>query len=223
MRNLAALQDSFRDWAPGRFVRILDCTAVGVAMALTAYLCAWYGMREHYGYRRPHQRAYSTLRTLSKALDEYHDETGNFPEKLADLKRTHPDSVRLEDPWSNPYQYQAEGDRYTLFSFGSDGKRGGEGLDQDLDVTDLLPNYDSYFRLPPVGIPTFRQFTSEPSTAGVMMTCALAGLCAFVACLISQRPNHEGHSFRFIKLGITLVACLLTAVFMSAIHVPNYH
>ena len=114
---------------PGRFLRLLDCTAIGVAMALTAYLCAWYGMRDHYGYRRPHQlRAFSTLRTLSKALDEYHNENGNYPEKLADLKRTHPDSVRLEDsgqvvdPWSNPYQYRAEGDHYTLFSFGRDGK-----------------------------------------------------------------------------------------------------
>jgi hypothetical protein len=220
---------SARDWIPRLFVRLLDCAAIGVAMALTAYLCACYGMRGHVGYRRPHQRAFSTLRTLSKALDEYHNENGNYPEKLADLKRTHPDSVRLEDsgqvvdPWSNPYQYRAEGDHYTLFSFGRDGKRGGEGLDQDLDVTDLLPNYDDFFRLPPVGIPTLWQFTSEPSTRGVMMTCALAGLCAFVACFNSQRSTHKGRPFRPVRLGITLVACLLTAVFMSGLHVPNYH
>jgi Type II secretion system (T2SS), protein G len=220
---------SKQDRIPGRFVRLLDCTAVGVAMALTAYLCAWYGMRSHYGYRRPHQRAFATLGNLTKALDEYRKLNGNYPEKLADLGRTHSVSVRLEDsgqvvdPWSHPYQYRAEGDQYTLFSFGRDGKRGGEGLDQDLYATDLRPNYDHFFRLPPVGIPTFRQFTSEPSTRGVIITCALAGLCAFLACLNSQRSTLKGNLFRLINLGMTLVACLLTAVFMSAIHIPNYH
>ena len=108
-----------QDRIPGRFVRLLDCTAIGLAMALTAYLCAWYSMRTHYGYRRPHQRVFATLGNLSKALDEYCNKNGNYPEKLADLKRTHPDAVRLEDsgqvvdPWSHPYQYRAEGDHYT--------------------------------------------------------------------------------------------------------------
>ena len=184
-----------QDRIPGRFVRLLDCTAIGLAMALTAYLCAWYSMRTHYGYRRPHQRVFATLGNLSKALDEYCNKNGNYPEKLADLKRTHPDAVRLEDsgqvvdPWSHPYQYRAEGDHYTLFSFGRDGKRGGEGLDQDLAATDLLPDYDSFFRLPPVGIPTFWQFTSEPSTRCVMMACALAGLCTSLPVLTVSGPH----------------------------------
>lgn len=39
------------------------------------------------------------------------------------------------DPWGNPYQYspQPSGDQpYTLFSFGADGKAGGEGQDADV-------------------------------------------------------------------------------------------
>ncbi len=44
------------------------------------------------------------------------------------------------DPWNNPYQYSPTpaGDRpFTLYSFGADGRPGGEGLDADIGY---LPN-----------------------------------------------------------------------------------
>ena len=43
------------------------------------------------------------------------------------------------DPWGHPYQYAVlgpPGRPYALYSFGADGKRGGEGVDADLG---LLP------------------------------------------------------------------------------------
>jgi general secretion pathway protein G len=39
------------------------------------------------------------------------------------------------DPWGNPYQYSlpgSGGQPYALYSFGADGKRGGEGNDADI-------------------------------------------------------------------------------------------
>ncbi len=39
------------------------------------------------------------------------------------------------DPWGNPYQYRRPGSQsraYDVFSFGADGKTGGEGYDQDI-------------------------------------------------------------------------------------------
>jgi general secretion pathway protein G len=39
------------------------------------------------------------------------------------------------DPWGNPYQYRrssAHGGQFDVFSFGADGKAGGEGDDADL-------------------------------------------------------------------------------------------
>jgi general secretion pathway protein G len=44
------------------------------------------------------------------------------------------------DPWANPYQYQlkpSNTQEFSLFSYGADGKRGGEGLDADIGY---LPN-----------------------------------------------------------------------------------
>ncbi|HLL11545.1 MAG TPA: type II secretion system major pseudopilin GspG [Rubrivivax sp.] len=41
------------------------------------------------------------------------------------------------DPWGRPYQYSipgAGGQPFALYSFGADGKRGGEGLDADVGV-----------------------------------------------------------------------------------------
>jgi hypothetical protein len=220
---------SVRDRVLGMVRRLSACTAVGVAMAGTAYVCAWYSMRDHRGYRGPHQRAFYTLRTLRTVLGEYQKEKGKYPEKLADLASAYPervgvdDSGHVADPWGNPYQYRVEGESYTLFSLGRDGKRGGEGLDQDLDVRDMRPDDDPFFRLPDVGVPTLWQFTTAPSTGSVMITCALAGIFAFITCFTAQRAAGMGLPFRPIKLGMTLVACLVTAVFISAIHIPNNH
>jgi general secretion pathway protein G len=39
------------------------------------------------------------------------------------------------DPWGNPYQYSlpgSGGQPFALYSFGADGKRGGEGFDADI-------------------------------------------------------------------------------------------
>lgn len=45
------------------------------------------------------------------------------------------DEALPADPWGHPYQYQVPGDEgrpFTIYSFGADGKPGGEGLDADI-------------------------------------------------------------------------------------------
>lgn len=39
-----------------------------------------------------------------------------------------------EDPWGNPYQYALPGEhgRFDVYSFGADGRKGGEGEDADI-------------------------------------------------------------------------------------------
>jgi Type II secretion system (T2SS), protein G len=209
--------------------RFSACMAVGVAMAGTTYVCAWYNMRDYISYRWGYQRASVILRTMRTALNDYHAEKGKYPDKLADLAAIYPDRVVVDvsgqvvDPWNHPFQYRAEGRAYSLYSLGGDGKLGGEGLDQDLDVRDLPPDEGSFFRLPKVGVPTLWQFATERGTGGVQITCALTGIFAFITCLKSQRAGENGLPFRPIKLVITLVACLLTAVVISMVHIPNNH
>ena len=189
----------------------------------------WYNIRDETGFRWDHERAYGTLGRLQTALEEYHKANGKYPVQLGDLKSTDsadflPESDQVVDPWNNPYQYRVEGDRYTLYSLGRDGKRGGEGLDQDPDMRDLSSNEQQFGRLPPVGIPTLRQFAFECPTRGVMMLSALAGIFAFVACLITtQTRGQPVRSTSLIALLLTLAACFVTAMMMSALDVPSHH
>lgn len=53
------------------------------------------------------------------------------------------DEAVPQDPWGQPYQYspQPSGDNpFTLYSFGADGKAGGEGQDADIGYTPGQPS-----------------------------------------------------------------------------------
>lgn len=96
-------------------------------------------------------KARSDIASLESALEQYSLDLYTYPsaaDGLAALSRA-PTGVDLSlyreggyirrvqmDPWGNPYQYQIpgtrSGGRYDLFSFGADGKPGGEGPDADI-------------------------------------------------------------------------------------------
>ena len=42
-----------------------------------------------------------------------------------------------KDPWGNNYQYTSSGSSFDLYSFGSDGRTGGEEMAKDLSFADL--------------------------------------------------------------------------------------
>ena len=79
---------------------------------------------------------------LEKSLDQYRLDTGHYPtteQGLAALNSAPPNEPKWDgpylrknvppDPWGNPYQYKMPGERseFDLYSFGKDGKSGGEG------------------------------------------------------------------------------------------------
>lgn len=86
---------------------------------------------------------------LSAALDMYNLDTGKYPttaqgltalvSKPAEAKRWNGPYLRKsnipKDPWINPYSYVSPGQhgKFDLFSYGADGKEGGEGDDQDIN------------------------------------------------------------------------------------------
>ncbi|MDT9001246.1 type II secretion system major pseudopilin GspG [Paucibacter sp. APW11] len=99
--------------------------------------------------------AQAQIKMLRGALETMRLDIGRFPtatEGLALLNEA-PKDERLagkwkgpylsdalpSDPWGNPYQYAvpgASGQPFALYSFGADGKRGGESFDADVG---LLP------------------------------------------------------------------------------------
>ena len=85
---------------------------------------------------------------LSETLDLYLVDTGQYPTTEQGLNALYqrPNNVKrwngpylkgnsnLLDPWGNPYQYRSPGQhgQYDLFSFGADGREGGEGDNADI-------------------------------------------------------------------------------------------
>ena len=97
--------------------------------------------------------AKSDLRNLSSALDLYKLDNFAYPstEQGLDALLNQPSGfpeaknwkdggyVKKEpkDPWQNPYQYLNEGGSFSLYSFGADGREGGEGYAADIYFEDI--------------------------------------------------------------------------------------
>ena len=93
--------------------------------------------------------ALGQIDSLRKALDAYWLDTGHFPpaDQGLDALTARPDgeakwngpylqSQAPLDPWGKAYVYRVPGTAgdYDLFSYGKDGKAGGDGEDADLGV-----------------------------------------------------------------------------------------
>ena len=96
-------------------------------------------------------KARADISTLEQALETYRLDNLVFPDDRQGLQAlvappvglTRPERYRQggyvrrlpEDPWGNPYQYRrqsAHGGQFDVFSYGADGKEGGEANDADL-------------------------------------------------------------------------------------------
>ena len=99
------------------------------------------------------QTAQTQARMFKGALESMRLDIGRFPlaseglsllneaprdERIsAKWKGPYLDEALPPDPWGQPYQYAvpgANGQPFALYSFGADGKRGGEGLDADVGI-----------------------------------------------------------------------------------------
>lgn len=96
-------------------------------------------------------KARADISTLEQALETYRLDNLVFPDDRQGLQAlvaapaglTRPERYRQggyvrrlpEDPWGNPYQYRrqsAHGGQFDVFSYGADGKEGGQDNDADL-------------------------------------------------------------------------------------------
>ena len=97
--------------------------------------------------------AESDIRSLANALDIYRLDNFNYPSTDQGLealvskpsgfpepKNYSPDGYVKNvptDPWGSPYIYERTGEGFALFSLGSDGQEGGDGLNADIHYKDL--------------------------------------------------------------------------------------
>jgi general secretion pathway protein G len=98
------------------------------------------------------QTAESQIKLLRSALDAFKLDMQRYPttDEGLNVLRVAPSGTNSQlwagpylqelvpvDPWSNPYVYRVGENRdrpFYLFSYGADGKEGGEGLDRDIGI-----------------------------------------------------------------------------------------
>ncbi|WP_045221793.1 type II secretion system major pseudopilin GspG [Desulfonatronum thioautotrophicum] len=119
-----------------------------IVMIIIGLLASLVGPRlfQHVGQSKQNT-ARAQIELLGTALDAYRLDVGRYPttEQGLGALRVQPSGVDRWngpylprdvplDPWGNPYQYKSPGDHgdYDLFSFGADGRVGGEGEDADV-------------------------------------------------------------------------------------------
>ena len=97
------------------------------------------------------EKARADIAVLEQAVETYRLDNLTFPDAQSGLQAltappaglARPERYREggyirrlpEDPWGNAYQYRrpsAHGGQFDVFSFGADGKEGGEGNDADI-------------------------------------------------------------------------------------------
>ena len=75
---------------------------------------------------------------LEKALDQYRLDNRRYPTAEEGLAAVEPYLKKAlpSDPWGRPYMYRVPGQRgdYEVFSYGRDGKAGGNGEDADIGL-----------------------------------------------------------------------------------------
>ena len=82
------------------------------------------------------------IQNFDMALAQYNMEKGNYPSTNEGLDALVTEGVMKKiplDPWGNPYQYACPGNNdndYDIWSYGADGKEGGEGYDADVSNWD---------------------------------------------------------------------------------------
>lgn len=149
---------------------------LGVAAAVTVVglLGSYWAYGDRFAFRKAEYYTRSELDVLEGWIRDHREAVGRPPTRLVDLEKVAKSfevdaDGRPLDEWRRPYQYAVEGGRIVLYSFGRDGRPGGEGSDADV----YPRSADRPFRRP-----TLRQFVFELPTAGIWTAGAVAGISA---------------------------------------------
>jgi len=219
-------------------VRGLAAATSGLVMTGVSFVIAFQVMHDEYPYVHSHQVTFHKITSIMKHLELFHQQTGRYPEHLAELQSMTDDYIGLDsanevlDLWNRPLKYWSDGERYSLRSLGLDGKPGGLGLNKDLDSRNFVRRDDDYVFPRSAFSPTLRQFTFELDTAPSKIACGFAGLFTASVCFVSLSHLHDVEPKVLGVLGVlgvltrlttTILACLFITVFLAALHVPNGH
>lgn len=153
----------------------------------------------------------SQLQKVERALRGYYANHGVYPKSLNVLKMV------TRDGWRRPLLYSLPDGKPLIESLGSDGKRGGVGLDADVSNRNLSP---AAAQIP------FWARLFEREAQGVTLASLICGLVAGTLFFAGvRRQTFEPKTLPM--LGVSLVLSLALAVFgamiITSVHIPSGH
>ncbi len=153
----------------------------------------------------------SQLQKSERALRDYHRQNGAYPAQLDALE------IVPRDGWRRPFLYSLPDGKPLIESLGSDGKRGGVGLDADVSNRNLSP---AAAQIP------FWARLFEREAQGVTLASLICGLVAGTLFFAGvRRQTFEPKTLPL--LGVSLLLSLALAIFgasiITAIHIPSGH
>lgn len=142
MNRLVKTSRTIRSPYSARGFSLIELIAVMAILAMLAVLVAPNILRQRDGAQR--DATLSQISSLQTALDAYYLDVSEYPESLdglveSDTNRASWNGPYLRgevplDPWGNEFVYESSGRNFTLYSYGPDGERGGEGDDADIEL-----------------------------------------------------------------------------------------
>ncbi len=157
------------------------------------------------------------MMSIVKDIQQYREIKHALPKSLADLNLN---PYYTTDGWGCPFVYKVTGSDYALFSYGQDGKPGGEGLDTDISSDNLRLQDHKGKRA------TFRQYLSYPYFGDMAGRACLGGGLAGLLCFTLLRREKRSDALRgevTVQILALLVAATLIATFMTMMHLPMGH
>ncbi len=204
--------------------RLLLCLATAVMLSATALLCAWFNYRALVFRQSGQWDTSMSLKRLAQVVESYRQAMGKLPSSLADPDVAKSSGIPLDgagqplDAWGRPFHYGITADGYELYSYGRDGKPGGQGPDADQYAGETIRWPDS---------PTFWEFLILPETRGILLACILVGVLGFPLCLlqIRERAGRRPSLLQVLAANAVLaVFAIVAAALIAALHImPGGH
>jgi hypothetical protein len=185
--------------------RVLLSLVASLAVAGTAYVCAFLKYRTMATPTESTESTRADLEILRQAVEAHKAATGRFPKYLTDLAVVREHKVRTKeefpvDQWGHGIRYEVQDGTFRIYSNGKLDKPGGIG-----DYATLVAGEPDPVAGPP---PTFPQFLTKLETIPIQIACILGGLAAFTLCM-SQAAGKGGTR---PTLGQTIVINIVTAL-----------
>ena len=194
-------------------IRIITSCLFGLAVTLLALLASVdstvdiVGTGRHYTLFKMHM--------IKQAIGEYQTEKRTLPPSL-DALHIILGSDR-EDSWNRPIIYTKAGTRYTLTSYGMDGKPGGVGLDADFTLDTPRPRGSRV---------TFSQYLMYVAPPELGFAACISGGLAWFLCFRVFHPERIAKTHRVVLLvqfAALLLGTAIIATLITVLHIPTGH